>query len=137
MSASELHLISFDICPYVQRAMILLNEKNADFRTTYIDLAAKPDWFLKISPLGKVPVLVVDETVLFESAVICEYIDETQGEILHPADPLERAKHRAWMEYSSALLGMIYSVNTATEEQDFVAKKKDLLQKIQILHLLR
>ena len=59
--------------PYVQRAVIALTEKGVDFERIDIDLANKPDWFLKLSPLGKVPVLVDGDTVIFESAVIVEY----------------------------------------------------------------
>lgn len=62
-------LVSFELCPFVQRSVITLNEKGVPFDIRYISLKDKPDWFLDISPLGKVPVLIVDEgTVLFESA---------------------------------------------------------------------
>ena len=50
-----LTLVSHHLCPYVQRASIALDEKGVRFERTYIDLKSKPDWFLKISPLGKVP----------------------------------------------------------------------------------
>jgi glutathione S-transferase len=71
-----LKLISHTLCPYVQRAVIALLEKGVPFERIDIDLANKPDWFIKISPLGKVPVLVVTdedgrEVALFESNVIC------------------------------------------------------------------
>ena len=79
---AKLTLISHKLCPYVQRAVIALNEKGVPFERVDIDLANKPDWFLKLSPLGKVPVLIVrgdaGEVPLFESNVICEYIEETQ-----------------------------------------------------------
>lgn len=101
--AQKLHLISFNLCPYVQRACIALNEKGVDYDITYIDLADKPDWFLEISPLGKVPVLKVDDEVLFESQVIAEYLDEVHSPQLHPADPLTKAKHRAWAEVIGGL----------------------------------
>ncbi|HYG29284.1 MAG TPA: glutathione S-transferase family protein [Allosphingosinicella sp.] len=102
-------LISFPLCPYVQRAAIALAEKGVPFERIDIDLANKPDWFLALSPLGKVPLLVVTlddgrEEVLFESLVIAEYLDETIAPPLHPADPLERARHRAWIEFASATL---------------------------------
>src|SRR6187455_154498 len=75
---TKLTLISHKLCPYVQRAVIALHEKGVPFERIDIDLANKPDWFLKISPLGKVPVLRVasdeGEVALFESNVICEYI---------------------------------------------------------------
>src|SRR5260221_14501886 len=87
--AASLKLISHKLCPYVQRAVIALTEKGVAFERIDIDLANKPEWFLKISPLGKVPVLTVatdgGEVALFESNVICEYIEETQaGAKLHP-----------------------------------------------------
>ena len=102
----KLTLISHHLCPYVQRAAISLFEKGVPFERVYIDLANKPDWFLEISPLGKVPVLKVEhevgsESVIFESAVILEYLDETLP------NPLERARHRGWIEYGSAILNRI------------------------------
>ena len=109
-------LISFKLCPYVQRVAIVLAEKGVAFERIDIDLADKPDWFLALSPLGKVPVLVVahdgEEQVLFESAVIAEYLDETLAPPLHPADPLEKARHRAWIEFASTLLADFYGFYT-------------------------
>ena len=104
--------ISHHLCPYVQRAAISLFEKGVPFEHVYIDLANKPDWFLEISPLGKVPVLKAEhedgsESVIFESAVILEYLDETLPNPLHPTNPLERARHRGWIEYGSAILNRI------------------------------
>ena len=86
---APLKLISHKLCPYVQRAVIALTEKGVPFERIDIDLANKPDWFLKISPLGKTPVLVVGDKAIFESAVILEYLEETQDNALHPADPLD------------------------------------------------
>ena len=130
-------LISFPLCPYVQRAAILLAEKGAAFERVNIDLANKPDWFLKLSPLGKVPVLVVEqdgrEEVLFESAVISEYLDETIAPQLHPADPLEKARHRAWIEFASATLADIYGYYTAPDEQAFRGKRDAIEAKFQRL----
>ena len=62
MSMPMLTLISHDLCPYVQRAVIALTEKEVAFDRIYVDLANKPDWFLAISPLGKVPLLRVGPT---------------------------------------------------------------------------
>ncbi|MGL1080532.1 glutathione S-transferase family protein, partial [Vibrio parahaemolyticus] len=80
----DLTLVSHTLCPYVQRAAIALAEKGAAFTRRDIDLAHKPDWFVALSPLGKVPLLQVRhedgrEAVLFESNVICEWIEETQA----------------------------------------------------------
>jgi len=104
---TELTLVSHHLCPYVQRAVIALTEKDVRFTRIDIDLSAKPDWFKAISPLGKTPLLKVGDRAIFESAVILEYLEETQPRPLHPADPLARAEHRAWIEFSSAVLAQI------------------------------
>jgi glutathione S-transferase len=117
--SKTLKLISFDLCPYVQRASIALAEKNVPFERINVDLADKPDWFRKISPLGKVPLLMVGEEVLFESAVIVEYLDETVEPKLHPSDALARARHRAWMEFGSSILAHIWTIETAKDRSAF------------------
>ena len=132
--AATLKLISHKLCPYVQRAVIALSEKGVPFERIDIDLANKPDWFLKLSPLGKVPVLVVateqGEVALFESNVICEYIEETQGGVrLHPADALKRAEHRAWMEFGSAILGDLWGLETTTDPAVFESKRQAIAAK--------
>lgn len=119
-------LISFKLCPYVQRSVITLLEKKVPHDIEYIDLENKPDWFLKISPLGKVPVLVVNDRVLFESAVINEYLDETNPPSLHPSDAFDKAENRAYIEFVSSLLVHFYLLSTSKDEQTFEAKKKDL-----------
>lgn len=93
------HLISSVTCPWVQRAVIVMRAKGVDFDVTYINLKDKPDWFLEISPHGKVPVLKVDDDVLFESNAIAEYLDEVLEPRLHPADPIRRAQNRAWLDF--------------------------------------
>lgn len=116
---AELTLISFALCPYVQRAAIVLREKGLAHERIDIDLADKPDWFLKLSPLGKVPVLKVDGEVLFESAVIAEYLDEVHLPRLHPADALAKARHRAWIEFASSILSDIWVIETTPDETAF------------------
>jgi glutathione S-transferase len=125
----QLELVSHPLCPYVQRAVITLLEKKIPHGRTYIDLANKPDWFLQISPLGKVPLLKIGDEVLFESAVICEYLDEITPGSLYPSDPLERAKHRAWIEFGSTILNTIAGFYNASDQNQFGQKRKELLDK--------
>jgi len=65
-------LVSFKACPFVQRVAITLQYKDIDYDIEYIDLGNPPEWFLAISPLKKVPLLIVGDMVIFESAVINE-----------------------------------------------------------------
>ncbi len=113
----QLELISFKICPFVQRSAIVLHKKQMPFEVTYIDLHEPPAWFAEISPLGKVPILKVNNRdILFESAVIAEFINEISGDSLHPSDPLQRAQHRAWIELSSACLNDLFDIIGAPDE---------------------
>jgi len=121
-----LTLISHRLCPYVQRAVIALTEKGVAFERIDIDLANKPDWFLAISPLGKTPVLKVGDTAIFESAVILEYLEETQTRPMHPCHPLTRAEHRGWIEFSSTVLADIAGLYSAPDEASFHAKAVQL-----------
>jgi len=127
--AAPLKLISHKLCPYVQRAVIALTEKGVAFERIDIDLANKPDWFLAISPLGKTPVLQVGDKAIFESAVILEYLEETERKPLHPADPLVRAEHRGWIEFGSAVLNDIAGFYAAKDEAAFKAKTAQLEQR--------
>jgi glutathione S-transferase len=119
-------LISHNLCPYVQRAVIALTEKDVAFERIDIDLANKPGWFLAISPLGKTPVLQVGDVAISESAVILEYLEETHLNPMHPADPLRRAQYRAWIEFASAILNEIAGFYAAPDEAAFNAKTSQL-----------
>jgi glutathione S-transferase len=129
MPQQQLTLVSHHLCPYVQRAAIALAEKGVAFTRIDIDLANKPDWFLKLSPLGKVPLLQVGDAVIFESAVILEYLEETQPNPLHPVDALERAQHRAWIEFGSAVLNDLWALYMAPDHGAFEAKIRAVSEK--------
>ncbi|MCE5393158.1 MAG: glutathione S-transferase family protein [Acidithiobacillus sp.] len=127
----KLELISFPLCPFVQRSVITLLHKEVPFTLTHIDLAHKPQWFMDISPLGKVPCLRIDEgTVLFESQVINEYVDEVCPPPLHPQDPLERARHRAWITLGSEALSDQFQMMIAQGEEHFTAAHRQLFDKL-------
>lgn len=126
-----LELISHHLCPYVQRAAITLLEKNVPFTRLDVDLANKPEWFKAISPLGKTPLLRIDDQdVIFESAVICEYLDETHQPRLHPADARGRASHRGWIEFASAMLSDISGLYNAGDQAAFETHREALRAKV-------
>ena len=114
----------------MQRAVIVLRAKAVDFETTYINLREKPDWFLQISPHGKVPVLSVDDEPLFESNAIAEYLDESIEPRLHPEDPIKRARNRAWTDFvpdfSKGLRGVYYTKTPEETEKGLDGARKVL-----------
>jgi glutathione S-transferase len=118
--ATRYMLCSFKTCPWVQRAAIVLRAKGVPYDIEYIDRDKRPDWFLKVSPHSKVPVLVIDgKDALFESNAIAEYLDETVPPRLHPADPLVRARNRSWTDYVPDFAEAISTTAYSDSEEAF------------------
>lgn len=114
--------------------MIVLRTKKVDFEVTYINLREKPDWFLKISPHGKVPVLNVGDDVLFESNAIAEFLDETVSPQLHPTDAIKRARNRAWTDFVpdfSKGLSAAYRRDTVEEMEEGRTDAEKVLAKLE------
>ncbi len=135
MQNENIELIAYKLCPYVQRSVITLKEKGVKYRRIDIDLSNKPGWFLERSPTGKVPVLTIDNEInIFESAVICEYLDElTEGPLL-PSDPTLKAFQRSWIEFASQTLDVISRYYGAKDRESFYeaqAKLRDRFEKLE------
>ncbi len=130
-----LELISTKRCPFVQRSVITLNHKGIDYDMVFVDSDDPPAWFREISPLGKVPALRVDgETVIFESAVINEYLDEITPGQLHPADPLQRALNRSWIEFGGNCCGLTFQLLVAPDAESYdaiIAELHDNLARVE------
>ena len=133
MTTPNLKLISFTLCPYVQRAIIVLNEKNISFDIEYIDLSAPPPEFYDISPLEKVPVLLVDEKPLFESMVICDYLDEITENSLYPSNAFTKAQNRSWIEFGNDILNTTFNFLHEDDPKNFNHLKETLIDRFEIL----
>lgn len=135
-SCMDLELVSFKTCPYVQRSRITMLHKGVAHDVTYIDLQNPPAWFAAKSPLGKVPILLVKngdkEDVLFESAVINEFVDEVSADKgrLMPEDLVLRAQTRAWIEFGSNCLTDFYQASVAKDEASHKAHVDELNRKL-------
>jgi glutathione S-transferase len=80
---------------------MVLHEKGVDFEVNEVDLSNKSEEFLNVSPYGKVPVLSVNGTSLYESNIVNEYLDETHDSPrLMPENPEQRASARSWMAFA-------------------------------------
>lgn len=124
-------LVSHALCPYVQRAAIVALDKGIELERVVVDLANKPDWFIERSPTGKVPLLMIGDTTLFESAAIAEFLDEISGGGMLPKDPVERARHRGWIEYASGTLAEIGGLYSAGDAGAFEARRQSLEARFQ------
>ena len=120
---SQFLLCSFKTCPWVQRAAIVLQEKKIPYDIAYIDRDHRPGWFLAISPHSKVPVLQIDgKDAIFESNAIAEYLEETTAPPLHPANPLARARNRAWTDFVPTFASALSNTMYADSEEEFTAR---------------
>jgi len=101
-------LYDFKASPNCQRVKIVLAEKNLPYEIVPIDLRKqeqKTPEFLKLNPYGKVPALTDEETILYESCIINEYLnDKYPNPPLMPADFGKRAKARILTDYGLAHL---------------------------------
>lgn len=114
--------------------MTVLNEKQVPYEITYIDLSNKPDWFLALSPTGKVPVVQTPAgATLFESGVINEYLDEVHPPHLLPADPLAKAQDRMWQEFITGLYGDVFRLYTAREKAAVDAERQNARTRLERL----
>lgn len=131
---AKLKLATSKFSPYCHRVEMVLVEKNIPYEKEIIDLQNKPEQFVKDSPLGKVPLLYVDDKTLFESIVICEYLEEAFPEIsLHPKDPHAKALHRSWMEFSNGILATTFGMIWSKNQEEFEYKKAETISKLAVL----
>lgn len=129
----SIQIFSANGCPYAQRTRLTLLEKGVPFELTEIDLQNKPDWFLEVSPYGKVPVIKHGENRVWESAVVNEYLDEVFPEPpLLPREPGKRAIARIWIDFANtkftAAFYKLLLSQEAEQQQEWAAElRKHLL----------
>ncbi len=130
----NLELISTALCPFVQSSVVTLRLNNVPYRLTVIEITNPPPWFDDVSPLGRVPILRIDdEHIVFESTVINEYLNDIASNSLLPGDPLQRAAHRATIAYGAAILADLSGVVAAVDEFEFDDAAYDLDEKFDYL----
>ncbi|WP_461538240.1 glutathione S-transferase family protein [Spongorhabdus nitratireducens] len=122
-----LKVISFKICPFVQRITAILEAKQIPYEVEYISLSDKPQWFLDISPNGQVPVLVTENgTALFESDAIAEYLDEVYPALQPGLSFEQKALNRAW----SYLGSKQYLVQCSAQRSQDIATLNERAEKL-------
>ena len=99
-----LKIYDYPESPFCQKTRIVLAEKDLSFEVVPVDLKAaeqKRPEFIKLNPFGKVPVLIDDEMIVYDSTIINEYLeDEYPHPPLLPSDSSARARVRAFEDYA-------------------------------------
>lgn len=112
-----------NLCPYVQRARIVLAMAGKEYAFKLIDLHKKPKEFNEVSPYGKIPVMQVEEGTIWESAAINQYVDEKWANSkIMGTDPYKRAMHRVWTHWcntraSTAIYNALFNQDRSKDEQ--------------------
>lgn len=97
-------LYDYPDCPFAQKVRVVLAEKELEYEKIFVDLRTgehrQNAEFLKLNPYGKVPVLIDDEIVVYDSTIINEYLeDEYPHPALMPADSSGRARVRTMEDF--------------------------------------
>lgn len=129
-------LYGANVCPFVHRVRLVLAEKNLEHEYVNIDLYNKPDWYHDVLPTGKVPLLEHDGHRLWESSIVCEYLEEAFPEHpLMPAKPGPRAEARILLESaSSSFVPLFYKLlraQQAEQQQQFERELGEALAKLE------
>ncbi|KAE8743804.1 Glutathione-S-transferase omega 1-like [Frankliniella occidentalis] len=112
LTKGKLRLYSMRFCPYAQRVHLVLDAKKIPYDVVNVNLSAKPEWLFDKHPLGKVPAIEFEDgTVLYESLVLCEYLDSiSTTRPLASSDPLQRAKDKLVIERFSQFIVLFYKM---------------------------
>lgn len=92
-------------CLFGRKVRIVLAEKELSFDTVQVDLVKgqqRSEEFRRLNPFGKVPVLVDESSVVYESSIINEYLNDEyphEPELL-PEDSGERARIRLLVDFA-------------------------------------
>ncbi len=122
-------IVSFKICPFVQRVTALLEAKGVPYDIEFIKLSDKPQWFLDISPTGQVPLLITEAgEVLFESDAIVEYLEEVTPPLVVDVAPVQRAKDRAW-SYQASKHYLVQCSTMQSKDKTVLAEREAKLTK--------
>ncbi|KAF2728435.1 putative glutathione-S-transferase theta, GST [Polyplosphaeria fusca] len=98
----DLKLYSGWFCPFVQRVWIALEEKRIQYQYIEVNPYHKPKSLLDLNPRGLVPTLQYENKPLYESSVLCEFLEEAfpdNAPRLQPEGAYERARTRIWTDF--------------------------------------
>lgn len=115
-----MQLYTNPLCPFAHRVRITLAEKGITASRVDIDLRNPPANFIAIAPRRSVPLLRLGDSVLPESTVIAEYLNDAYPEpALLPRDAWERARARLWIRFADErLYAHTWTLLYATDEEE-------------------
>jgi glutathione S-transferase len=99
-----IRLYDYPDCPFCQKVRVVLAEKDLEYERVHVDLhkgEQRSPEFLKLNPYGKVPVLIDEDVVVYDSTIINEYLDEEYpNPPMMPEDSAGRARVRLLEDFA-------------------------------------
>jgi len=118
LATDAFRLYNMRFCPYAERAVLYAAKKNIPIETINVNLQKKPSWFVERNPLGKVPVIERNGNIVYESMVVCEYLDEIFPETsILPRDPYQKAHQKILVERLGSLVPAMYAMVRAKDDE--------------------
>ncbi|GLB37361.1 putative glutathione-S-transferase [Lyophyllum shimeji] len=122
-------------CPFVQRSWIALEEKGIKYQYKEVNPYKKEKHFLDINPKGLVPAVEYKGRAIYESLIICEFLEEAYPDHrpLLPSDPVDRAIARIWIDhitkavvpgFQRLLMAQDEAAQNAAREEYYAALRK-------------
>jgi len=131
LNEKGLTVFSMRFCPYAERVRLLLNYKQVPYEVVNIDLKSKPEWFLKLNPLGKVPAIKEPGLEpLYESLVLAEYLDEKYpgSKQIVPKDAYEKARQKVLIEVIGGKITSAFYAGLLRQDYDSLPKALEELE---------
>lgn len=97
---------------------------------TEVDFTANPPWLAELTPIGKIPILVDGEHVIFESSVILEYLNESCGNRYLPQAAKERAVARSLCTVVDQIHDDVRSYFSVRTKNEFDAAWKKICERL-------
>ncbi|XP_002738513.1 glutathione S-transferase omega-1-like [Saccoglossus kowalevskii] len=125
LKKDTLRIYSMRLCPFAYRAILALALKEIEHEVVNVNLKDKPSWFIERNPKGLVPILEINDQIVYESIVCCEYLDEVYpGDQLVAETPYQRAQDKILIDFFSGKVSPL--LKSGLEEE----KKNDFFQQL-------
>ncbi|XP_070546722.1 glutathione S-transferase omega-1-like [Ptychodera flava] len=130
LKKDTLRVYNMRFCPYAQRAILTLQAKGIPHEEVRVNTRKKPEWFFDKNPNALVPVLEINDKIVFESAICCEYLDEVYPENpMTSKDPYQRARDKMSVNYFDGKVMSVYWKAASAKGKD-AELKEDFLKKL-------
>lgn len=118
LKKDTLRIYNMRFCPFGHRAMLTLLMKGIPHEVVHVNTKNKPEWFLEKTLKGLVPVLEINDQIIYESIICCEYLDEVYKENpLAAKTPYERAQDKMLTDFlGSKLVPAFYALRRARDD---------------------